>query len=146
MIRLARSRLIALLIVVATLLASSPAYAGSKGGTITPLSTTGVTVSPNPYDPTSGQSLTVYWSYDTVAHSTLITVSGPMSLSYLTYGSVGLNSFSFGSPQWPDGYYTITVAPNDEWSSYSGSTGLFCQETCSPAPAAASPSSRPGLD
>ncbi|MHB9058850.1 MAG: hypothetical protein ACYC53_08520, partial [Bacillota bacterium] len=72
--KFARSRLVSAILVFALVVVSSPAYAAKNSGGITPLATTGVSVSPNPYDPTSGQTLTVTWSYDTIPHSTLITV------------------------------------------------------------------------
>ncbi len=125
---------------------SSPAYAAKAGGGIVPLATTGVSVSPNPYDPTSGQTLTVTWAYDTIPHTTLITVSGPVSESYVTYGGLGTNTYPLGCPDWPDGYYTITVAPNDEWSNYSGSTGLTVKRgsgTQEPPPPAPPPPPHP---
>ncbi|HEY3314277.1 MAG TPA: DUF6531 domain-containing protein [Bacillota bacterium] len=119
-----RRRILAALVVVAMLMTSGPAFAARPGGGITPQATTGVSVSPNPYDPTAGQALVVSWSYDTIDHQTTISVSGPVNDSFPAYGHVGTNSYIIGLPQWPDGYYTITVAPADQWSGYSGSTGL----------------------
>ncbi len=100
--RVVRSRLVSAILVFALVVVSSPAYAAKNSGVITPMVTGGISVSPNPYDPTSGQTLSVTWSYDTIPHPTLITVSGPVSASYTTYGNLGTNTFSFGSPQWPD--------------------------------------------
>ncbi|MHB8928455.1 MAG: hypothetical protein ACYC9Q_12540 [Bacillota bacterium] len=53
--KFARSRLVSVILILALTVVPSPVDAARDKGGIAPLSTVGVSASPNPYDPTSGQ-------------------------------------------------------------------------------------------
>lgn len=91
-----------------------PMATAASIGDIGPLATIGISVTPNPYDPTSGQHLYVSWTYEDLPHETTIiiqTASG--GIPYGTYGDQGRNTADLGVVNLPDGRYTVLIIPND---------------------------------
>lgn len=133
----ARTRILAILVIVSLLFLSVPAAA--RGVSI--LATVGVSASPNPYDPNSHQMLMLSWTYEDMDHDTMIEIAGPEGFAerISVPGHKGYNSWALGYPDWRDGSYSIAVIPIG-YERFAGSTTLTVKKIPIPHPAPPAPS------
>ncbi len=133
----ARTRILAILVIVSLLFLSVPAAA--RGVSI--LATVGVSASPNPYDPNSHQMLMLSWTYEDMDHDTVIEIAGPEGFAerISVPGHKGYNSWALGYPDWRDGSYSIAVIPIG-YERFAGSTTLTVKKIPIPHPAPPAPS------